>query len=356
MLCILMCSRSDVGSENSIVDFVSNCNETAHHLEKISILIKFDDDDPKLRQIKDRLARGKGATHIEYIVTPRAGGYVDLHKAYNDLLRQAPLDAKLFCVLADDARFARPHWDDIVWNSYDQGCKQFPSSRVFVIHQEDRHFGKPLTPRVLSERNEPWPFWTREWVQAQGSIGAIVATDAQTALVEAKLLERYGIDARVVTPEPFIVRHVAPSDLPGSYRWEHVRAKTIDELCGPRFGEYVEAVARSIALRLGEELKTQESVSRSLDGLGRYSADVLLDEAMRRAVSDYGNGVDRARYFSSVITSRFIPTMLQGGLESWHVFSKEILGTLYRLIKFHNNEAFADKIFSELRRGGREIK
>lgn len=356
MLCILMCSRSDIGSENSIVDFITNCTKTAHHPEKISILIKFDDDDAKLPQLKDRIFSAKGAMHVEYIVTPRAGGYVDLHKAYNDLLRQAPLDARLFCVLADDARFELPHWDDIVWSSYDRGCKRFPSSRLFVIHQEDRNFGKPLTPRVLSERNEPWPFWTREWVLAQGSIGAIVATDAQTALVEAKLLEQYGIDSRIITPEPFIVRHVAPSDLPGSYRWEHIRAKTIDELCGPRFGEYVEAVARNIALRYAEESRTREDIFRPLDDLSRYSADVLLDEAMRRAVSDYGNVVDRARYFNSLISSRFVPTMLQGGLESWYVFSKEIMSTLYRLIKFHNNEAFADKIFSELRRNGREIK
>ncbi len=82
---------------------------------------------------------------------------------------------------------------------------------------------------------------------------------------------------------------------------------------------------------------------------------MLLDEAMRRAVSDYSNGVERARYFNSVITSRFVPTMLQGELESWHVFSKEILHSLYRLIRFHNNEAFADRIFSELREDERDI-
>jgi len=133
---ILMPSRM-AGNENSrFRACLSSLADHADDATNFELLIKFDDDDQDLPTLLGIVKEFRNRFSIRHIVTSRASGYGDLHKAALDLLRIADANSVLFWGLGDDCVVQSPGWDTKMLarcHDYDDG--------LFVLHfRQDARF------------------------------------------------------------------------------------------------------------------------------------------------------------------------------------------------------------------------
>lgn len=87
-----------------------NINDTAKYPEKIEILIKIDDEDPKMLRFLERHAKSYKVV-IRYLSLPRLNGYSSLWIGYNELLKICDSNAYFVSLITDEFRYMTKHWD-----------------------------------------------------------------------------------------------------------------------------------------------------------------------------------------------------------------------------------------------------
>jgi hypothetical protein len=242
---LLMCCRK-AGNDNSRLDLLlESLVQHADNPANAEMLIKFDDDDPDLGdslriidQFKDRLA-------IRYIVTSRAGGYGDLHKAVLDLLRIADPASVVFWGLCDDIEITSPGWDTKILarcDDYDDG--------LFLLHFLHMKDFTKLSQREAIGGPEPLPAWSRKWLGLQGGFGYVFACDGWTCLLSHRLATAYGIDRRILVDGVTFSRRISAIDQEGSERWNGIRRITHDQMMSPQLQSLVDCTAQAFACYL----------------------------------------------------------------------------------------------------------
>lgn len=246
-IALLLCSRQEGNPNSNLVRLLNSIRATCADPNSVEVLVKLDDDDPGVAGVLTKIASLRLPFRIETMVTPPGLGYLDLHKHYGDLLPLVSLDMQLISVVADDVVFRRG-WARTVSAGYEQGVAQFGQSRLFVLHQDDRY--RWLNPCPDAERAtqapDPWPMWTREWLDVCGGFGPVAFTDAWTACIEVSLRNRFNHDARIILGRPILVRRLSKVDLPGSDRYETVRRKIHRRLLDPVSLNRIDATADAI--------------------------------------------------------------------------------------------------------------
>ena len=143
----------------------------------IELLVKNDDDDAYGRfDILEFISKNK-TFPIKHIVTPRAGGYADLHKSYLDLIAIASPESELFWVLSDDVTIGRKNWDADLLNIA-HSRKGFP----YIINTCHNVNTREMTIRGAIGNLDTYPVWSRHWFALAG-FGFSFATDGWTSLL-----------------------------------------------------------------------------------------------------------------------------------------------------------------------------
>lgn len=313
MLTLLLCSRMrNDDSESKLINLFNNLQKTVLDKSYIQVLIKFDNDDPLQVSIVNKLKDLKLDFKWDFIVSPRGDGYLDLYKAYNDLFYNPKLAiTPLYYVISDDIVFLYPGWDQDIKKAYDHGC-ELHKDKIFTIHQEDRFFGIRPNYNEILERNEPYPFWTKEWIYTLGMIGPTTATDAFTSAIELELFDKYKMDIRIILNKKINTRQVTAYDLPGNERYDVTRNKLIQQLQGEAIQEIIKFQARNIylakeRLNLSSSLLQEENAIN--DFFKRYGEDFILQETFKRILSKESDVKNQAKIISKMICMHAIPTM-----------------------------------------------
>jgi hypothetical protein len=239
---LLMCCRK-AGNDNSRLDLLfESLLQHADNPANAEMLIKFDDDDPELDDSLRIIDRFKDRLAIRYIVTSRAGGYSDLHKAVLDLLRIADPDSVVFWGLCDDIEITSPGWDTKILahcNDYADG--------LFVLHFIHIVDFAKHSPRETISMPEPLPAWSRKWLGLQGGFGYVFACDGWTSLLSHRLTTAYGIDRRIWVDGVTFSRRLSAIDKEGSERWNGIRRITHDQMLSPQLQSLVDCTAQAFA-------------------------------------------------------------------------------------------------------------
>jgi hypothetical protein len=252
VLTIMMASRMGENENSRLEACLNSIADTAHESGNVEVLLKFDEDDTCLSRLLDIARQMRGRLDIRYIVTPRAGGYGDLHKAYLDLLRIAHPESTLYWVISDDIELESKGWDDMFVrhsNHYEDG--------LFVLQTIKKLDFAAITPYDTINSPDPYPIWSKRWVGMQGGLGYVFATDGWTSLLHHRLITRYGIDRCVFIEGIRIKRHIAASDVEGSPRWNGIRRKTHEYMLSPQQG-LIDYTAQSYACYV-ESLQVRSS-------------------------------------------------------------------------------------------------
>ena len=142
--------------------------------DNFEILVKLDDDDvhhPLYIGGIDKPIR------VKTIITPRAKGYADLHKAYMDLLAIASPDSELFWVLSDDVTVGTAGWDKEIIN-----IAGIRNGRPLVINTISDIDMRSLNSSTCIGNVDTFPVWTRAWLAVAG-FGYNFNTDGWTSLL-----------------------------------------------------------------------------------------------------------------------------------------------------------------------------
>lgn len=284
---ILIASRK-AGNENSrlndcINSLIANCSNP----ENFEILVKYDDDD---------LERGGPHSSVKSIVTSRALGYEDLHKAYLDLLCIGSPESELFWVLSDDTEVTVKGWDEHLIN-----IAKHNIGKPYVIHVSGQ---QRLATSAISaiEYCENYPVWSKKWVGLVGGFGYTFSTDGWTSLI-CYLLRKFFNISPVINIALGLTRHRCQADNPGSERWNGVRHRTIQKMLSPQLQSLLAVTAESIAnsikgvskMHNPEDAKrffllqvTGEEANVIGEALGNmpYAQVAVLIERLQKAIED----------------------------------------------------------------------
>jgi hypothetical protein len=244
-LTILMASRMAENENCRLEACLKSLASTSHSSYNFEILIKFDYDDASLPQLLATVKNMSEALRIRHIVTPRASGYGDLHKAYMDLLRIASPKSGLYWVISDDVELESQYWDLRLLNHADQY-----QDGLFTLHCIKKLDFATITPYDAINSPDPYPVWSKRWIGMQGGFGLVFATDGWTSLLHHRLRTGYEIDRCVFVEGISIKRHIAPSDIEGSERWNGIRRETHEHMLSPQTQSLIDYTAQSFAYYL----------------------------------------------------------------------------------------------------------
>jgi hypothetical protein len=134
---ILISSREhDRKNSGNLINFLTSLRNSISNPNNIEVIFKFDKDDDiiegKLNEAKEKCPD----LNVKYVISDRYG-YLGLHKAYYDCLKEVDSNSKVIVILADDFDFHRErNWDlDIIKNSFHIQDEPF-------IVQDSRKIGK----------------------------------------------------------------------------------------------------------------------------------------------------------------------------------------------------------------------
>jgi hypothetical protein len=216
------------------MEFMDSLLENSSCPRSIEILVKTDDDD------KDHpLARGgiDYPVSVKTIVTPRAGGYADLHKAYMDLMREASQESGLFMVMSDDAIIGTKGWDEKLLN-------------IAVRHKGWPHIINTVSDidtATLSNGScighvDTYPAWNREWISVAG-FGYSFNTDGWTGLLCYNLERGFKINkAEYRTFCPLDIKR-GPDEQGDDERWNGTRKWQIRRMESALFSDHMQNMA-----------------------------------------------------------------------------------------------------------------
>ena len=209
-------------------------------MANVELLIKFDLDDESLELLQDTVSQFTNKMSIRYIVTSRAGGYGDLHKAYLDLLRLANADTTMYWVISDDITLDSQGWDSELLS-----CSKKYTDGIFVIHTSHLLDHLTITPRESIESPDAYPVWSAKWIGLQGGFGYTFATDGWTSMVCHRLMNEYHFDRRIMA-NIRIARNPCAADMPGSERWHGIRKQTHDFIVSPQLQKLADCTAQNM--------------------------------------------------------------------------------------------------------------
>ncbi|MBI3453795.1 MAG: hypothetical protein HY057_13370 [Rhodospirillales bacterium] len=244
MLSIVIASRLG-GNPNSrlkrlLASAVDTCNDPA----RCEFLIKLDNDDPGHEALRRSIAPFAEKFVIRTLVSPRGRGYLDLHKAYNDLFFMANEAAQLFWVLADDCVFIRKDWDALLLRI----AAETPIP-AFCINEHLADFAACNAQQAIDGHMENFPIFSRAWLNVLGGFGQNSFTDASTAIIQHLLVRNHNIDLRIPLPAKLIERRMWAADCAGSSRWSDERAANHRALLTPAHMEMLACQARNLWLQ-----------------------------------------------------------------------------------------------------------
>lgn len=245
ILSIIMACRVGGNSNSKLANcfnyLVRNAADAAH----FEILIKLDTDDERIADIQSVIQSLSDRLTIKTIITPRAGGYGDLHKAYLDLLRIANPSSELYWVISDDIEIHGKSWDAKLISH----CRDYPDGlytlNTLLLPELDH-----VTAQHALEVCDMYPLWSKRWIGLQGGFGYTYSTDGWTNLLCHKLRNDYGVDRRIFVEDIKLRRHTVAGDLKGSERWNGVRREGIEMMLSPQLQYLLDCTARSFVYHL----------------------------------------------------------------------------------------------------------
>lgn len=257
MISILLASRSKGGGNGN-----SNLKELLQSLAahvtnpgNYEVLIKFDDDDPGLAQQIETVELSLHARRIRYIVTPRACGYTDLHKAYLDLLVESSSYSIAYWVLSDDVLILGSCWDSAIIRH----CNRLHDG-VFVLCPSSTPDYFNMEEKDALTVMDNYPIWSAKWVGTAGGFGYTFSTDGWTNLLCRKLEMEHGLSVRHAVPQVSLVRRTHPIDAEGSERWHGPRAQMIAKVSSPTVQRLLNLSANALVKVIRSDNENGQSV------------------------------------------------------------------------------------------------
>lgn len=169
---ILIASRRKGNINSNLQRCIESLARNCSSLDNFEIRVKFDDDDIDVSfNIDDAIDYGA-------IITPRALGFEDLHKAYLDLLRICSPESELYWILSDDTEVLKKDWDMLLLSIAREN-----RNRAFVINTSEDLNVMGKSQKDAMGVADGYPVWSRQWVGISGGFSYAWATDAWTALV-----------------------------------------------------------------------------------------------------------------------------------------------------------------------------
>tara|TARA_B100000989_G_C19533072_1_gene471461 strand:+ start:6362 stop:7525 length:1164 start_codon:yes stop_codon:yes gene_type:complete len=309
-LTILMASRSRDKEIKFLPEFFEKLNRYTKNPSMVDILIKLDDDDDKSIEFLKKITKQSYKGKVDFIITPRGSGYLDLHKSYSDLLLKSDQNSNLYCVLADDINLI-DSWDEVIFNTYNDGVLKFGPAKLFTMHQDSTSFGLDKSFKDVIERNEPWPIWTKEWIATCGGFGLSPVTDAWTAVIENRLFEKYGHNPSIIMPEKVIYRIPDPKDIGESSYWNNIRSKILCDLESDIVVNMIDNICDNIYFKITKSEENNPSiegiVKEKFNGCSpEYMHQKSLVEIFKR--EEAFSVEDQARVIAKIYKRYIFPT------------------------------------------------
>lgn len=227
--------------------------------ENFEVLIKFDNDDKKVRRILPTL--DNYPFKIKHIIEPRGRGYIDLHVFYNRLFSLVDERSVVIGAMADDFEIVHKGWDEAVSNL----VKNSPhEDEIFIIHGRSH---PPISRQNYEEENfyldfdiddledlaiiDEAPFWSKKLLYLCGGLGHVSFTDAWTLCLEYYLFRNFNINRTLFTKQPIAYRKVHDEiDQPIGSRWWSDRAFNFTFIRSSFYKSLVEHQALNIRLNI----------------------------------------------------------------------------------------------------------
>lgn len=232
-------SRSEGNENSALLRSTRRIFENAANPDAIDVLVKFDEDDPEAKKVIKFLEQKPYYNNIKHTFGPRWRGYDDLHKGYNLLLETFKPESDIYWVISDDAEILCKNFDQLIMQKADKFV-----DGIFVMH------GSPLTNLAKKtklealEKCDPYPIWSRKWIETIGGFGETFSTDGFSSILERELYIKYGLDRRIFIPDLDIVRHMLDEDFGNSEKWNVKRKAGFDHMLSeefqPRFNKMVD--------------------------------------------------------------------------------------------------------------------
>ena len=243
LISILLACRKAENASSQLPRLLESLFATAHHPNQVEVLIKFDDDD---KEVKSLIAYVEGFDpnlRVFYKLTPRGAGYFGLHHAYNDLLNDVSTNSELIWVVSDDCEFVAPGWDAMLLSNLDRF-----EDRIFVLHHIINHHQGMSTEDVF-QTPDPYPIWSRKWVEVCGGFGPCTFTDAWTGFIEHLMITRSRVDRRIQLPRHVVRRSTIASDRGRSKRFDVQRSAIHSMLRSPNAWARANALSETMGIR-----------------------------------------------------------------------------------------------------------
>lgn len=229
---LLVCSRIQGNKNWSLLTLLENLKRMSTNFENFEVLIKFDSDDKKVRNVLPKLQTFPFT--IKHIIEPRGRGYMDLHVSYNRLFSLVDDRSVVIGAMADDFEIIQKDWDEIILDNANRFDDQ-----IFMIH------GRPHPPYYRENYQEQKffldydidfvedleiideaPFWSRKLLDICGGLGQVSFTDVWTLMLEYFLFHRCGMNRTIFLDQPIIYRRLNEKiDKEHAPRWWTDRAE-----------------------------------------------------------------------------------------------------------------------------------
>lgn len=337
-----MSSRSRNGNTKNLAKLIDNINKTVRNTSRVCLKLKIDEDDSETANLLKEIKNSSlSKISIEYIKTPRAQGYLDLHKAYNDLFFKSPTNTKMFWIIADDVVLLKG-WDQVMFDSYEIGVQKLGSKFPFTLHQDDVYYGKNPTYDDITEHNESWPIFTKEWILTLGGFGLSPSTDGWTSLIEYTLMEKYGFDPRIILPRKILNRVIESKDIGGSSHWNTIRSTIKKNLNLPITKSLIHCISDNIALKSKHFHRLKSKSNYHCDSIDKiftlYDPEFIHHKSLYEVFKREGSlrNSTKAQILSKLYARHIFPSASSGSevfKQSYFVIKELICELLKRIAK-----------------------
>lgn len=236
MITILLGSRK---GKNSRLDYLLNSlSRSAFSRKNYEVLVKLDDDDPHLEDQQRIILEKSEEMSVRSLVSPRAMGYEDLHKAYMDLYRGSSVESKAVWVLSDDVLILGSSWDRYILHAIDRMGELFVLCPTTLVGSQ--------TDLQALEIMDNYPIWSTKFLNIAG-FGYTFSTDSWTNTLLGGMREK-GVDIRKHIPQIGLNRVTCPEDGEAGERWTGARKRMFEMSLSPKmrqiFKDKIETLLR----------------------------------------------------------------------------------------------------------------
>lgn len=264
---------------HNFVRFFQSVIDCVDDPKNIEILVKFDDDQDisKALEVIEEF-KNKGL-EIKYIVTPRGKGFQYLCYFLLDLMFISNRESKLFVMQSIDFHYIKKGFDTIMI----EASKKY-DDEIFVIHSNFKFSAKTevIDINQAAQIVDPYPFWSRKWLEIQSVFGYNSFMDGYTSIVEYFLLTEYGIDRRVDLSEHKLVEETDNGGFVDSPYWQGPRKTSMQIHLTPQSIAFARQSAKNLALNITNSWKRDDYTNYLVKScLNVFDEKLLLERELK---------------------------------------------------------------------------